>query len=468
MTLELIRDALGGGMGAVLQARHRPVQPGAVSGLANRRVVVRRPPAGVRTPGMRLLVLVSIAVTIPACGPDESLSSESVMVTDSAGVKIVSSQEGRWRNGDAWSVFATPRLTIGVLDGDEEYQFSNISAASRQADGDLVIADTGSRTVRLYNSDGVFKRLLGGPGSGPGEFQRPTQIFVLASDSILVWDDAAFRLTRFDAAGSLVGVHTFSREAISKAVAAPLYPGTAQLLSNSDLLVRLIEKSRGVPAKDSFRGRSGALLVSSDFAVIDTLMWFGDVEQVLVDAPWGRQPVVPPLARNTSIAVQPTGPRVCVGDQEGPEVLCFERDRPPTVLRWQGNPIPVLDDERDVVEWRETTLELYELKLTPEDARQLVDQVPEPPVRPEYSELVLDRGGNLWVKRGPGGPGNLGVTDYLVFDPTGELLGSLGMPPTRVLEIGPDYVLGVREDELEVEYFGVFTLVKPSTPVDRN
>ena len=65
MTLELIRDALGGGMGAVLQARHRPVQPGAVSGLANRRVVVRRPPAGVRTPGMRLLVLVSIAVTIP-------------------------------------------------------------------------------------------------------------------------------------------------------------------------------------------------------------------------------------------------------------------------------------------------------------------------------------------------------------------------------------------------------------------
>ena len=413
---------------------------------------------------MRLLILVAITFTIAGCG-SESHSSVPLTVADSAGITIVSSHEGRWRDGDAWSVPAEPRLTLGVLDGDEKYQFSNITAAARQADGDLVIADAGSRTVRLYDSDGAFKRLLGGAGSGPGEFQLPIQILVLESDSILVWDDAAFRLTRFDPSGSFAGVHNFSRERIAKAVSAPLYPGTALLLSNSDLLVRLIEKRESVPAANSFRGRSGALRVSPDLAVIDTLMWFGDVDQVLVDAPWGQQPVVPPLARNTSIAVQPTEPRVCIGDQEASEILCFERDRSPIALRWRGDPIPVRDDERDVVEWRETTLELYELKLSPEDARRLVEQVPAPPVWPEYSALVLDREGNLWVKRGPGGPGNSRATDYLVFDPAGELLGSVAMPPVRVLEIGPDYVLGVIQDELEVEYFQVFTIVKPQTSV---
>jgi len=414
---------------------------------------------------MRTVVLVAISVIISDCGPGQ-VSSDPAAVADSAGVTIVSSSEGRWGDDEAWLVSADPRLTLGVLDGAREYQFSNISAAARQSDGDLVLADAGSRTVRLYDSGGVFKRQLGGPGSGPGEFQRPTQIRLQASDSILVWDDAAFRLTRFDSAGKFIDVHTFSRERIAKAISPPLYPGTAQLLDSSELLVRLIEKGKDDPVEDRFRGRSGALRVSSSFAVIDTLMWFGDVEQVLADAPWGRQPVVPPLARNTSIAVQPTGHRVCIGDQEGPEVRCFERDGQPRTVRWPGDPILVHADDPDVARWRETTLELYMLKLTPDEARHLVDQVSAPAVRPEFSALVLDQEGNLWVERGPGGLADSRVTEYLVFDPEGELLGPLSMPPIRVLEIGSDYLLGVARDEFEVEYLHLFTIAKPPTSAD--
>lgn len=414
---------------------------------------------------MRSVVLVAISVIISGCGPEQA-SSDPVAVADSAGVTIVSSSEGRWGDDEAWFVSADPRLTLGLLDGAKEYQFSNISAAARQSDGDLVLADAGARTVRLYDSDGVFKRQLGGPGSGPGEFQRPTQILLQASDSILVWDDVAFRLTRFDSAGDFVDVHTFSREKIAKTISPPLYPATAQALSSNELLVRLIEKGGEGPVEDRFRGRSGALRVSSSFAVIDTLMWFGDVEQVLADAPWGRQPVVPPLARNTSIAVQPTGHRVCIGDQEGPEVRCFEPDGQTRSVRWPGDPILVHADDPDVARWRETTLELYELKLTPDEARHLVDQVSAPVVRPEFSALVLDREGNLWVKRGPGGPADSRLTDYLVFDSAGEQLGSLSMPSIRVLEIGSDYVLGVVRDEFEVEYLHLFTIVKPPTSAD--
>ena len=237
-------------------------------------------------------------------------------------------------------------------------------------------------------------------------------------------------------------------------------------MNSSELLVRLIEKRKADPAEDRFRGGSGALRVSSDHVVIDTVAWFEDVEQVLVDAPWGRQPVVPPLARNTSIAVHPAGHKVCIGDQNGPEVQCFDADGRSRSVRWTASPLPVRDVDPDVALWREATVELYESKLTADETRQLVDQVRTPAVRPDYSGLVLDRAGNLWVERGPGGSGSGPGIDYLVFDSAGELLGSLAMPSMRVLEIGSDYVLGVVRDELEVQYLLELELDKPPIAVD--
>ncbi|NIM49279.1 MAG: hypothetical protein GTN78_19870 [Gemmatimonadales bacterium] len=398
-----------------------------------------------------------------SCDP-ELPPSGSVTVSDSADVTIVVSHEAQWRAGEAWTVPAQARQIIGVLDGDEAYQFFDVSAVARQADGDLVVADARARTVRLYGPDGTLKRMLGSAGSGPGEFQRPTQILVQAADSILVWDDQAYRVSKFDSVGNYVGVHTFSREGIAKAAVPPLYPGSAMLLSSGELLVRLIEKvGKGTPTTSRFRQRSGALRVSSDLSVIDTVMFFGDVEHVLVDAPWGPQRVVPALAKNTSIAVQPNEPRVCIGDQEEPEVLCVAQDGSARALRWRGEPIAVGGSEQEVVAWREATLELYRQKLSPDDARRLVAQVPVPDVRPEYSELVLDREGNLWVERGPTRRGGFEATEYRVFDRTGKLLGSMQLPPIRILEIGKDYVIGIYEDELEVQYLQIFDIVKPTT-----
>lgn len=372
--------------------------------------------------------------------------------------------EPRWSVGEAWAVPNEPRLIIGVRDGDEEYQFSDISAAARQSDGDLVVADAGAGTVRLYGPDGVFRRLLGGAGAGPGEFRNPTQIVVRRVDSIFVWDDGPFRLTKFDSEGNFVGVQTFRRERIAEAAAPPLYPGSALILRGGELLVRLVEKSRDPPGPGWFRQRSGALRVSADLGVIDTVMFFGDVEQVSVDSPWGPLLMSPAFARNTSIAVQPTEARVCIGEQEGAEVRCFGRDGSTTVVRWQAPPIPVRTDEREMVAWRNTTLELYGQKLSADDARRLVSQIPVPAERPPYSGLVLDGEGNLWVERGPIVEGGSDATEYLVFDLAGRLLGPISIPPVRILEIGADYVIGVHQDALEIQTLQVFDLLKPRNP----
>ena len=194
----------------------------------------------------------------------------------------VVSYEAQWGEGEAWTVSTGPRQTVGVLDGAEEYQFVGVSAAAVQSDGDLVVADIGSRTVRLYDASGTHLKTLGGPGSGPGDFRQPTQILVHASDSIFVWDDAAFRITKFDPDGEFAGVQGFSLEEISRSVEPPHYPGSAWMLPGGDLLVRLIEKSgKDLPSADRFRNQIGVLRVSSDLSSVETVMLFGDVEDLV-------------------------------------------------------------------------------------------------------------------------------------------------------------------------------------------
>jgi hypothetical protein len=405
-----------------------------------------------------------------ACSPAGG-SSTSVEVWDSAGVTIVHSHEPQWGEGEGWSVPSEPQVTIGVLDGPREYELFDVSAAARQSDGDIVVVDGGAREVRLYDRDGTFVRTLGGRGSGPGEFENPTGVLVTAADSVIVWDDAIYRITRFDSAGELVGIESVDRGTVAKAIDPPLYPGDAELLQNDQVLVRLVEKSEpGASPPGVFRPRSGTLRVSADLSRIDTLMFFGGIEQVYVDAPWGGQkagalPIVPPLARRTLTAVAPALSRVCIGDQEGPQVVCFGPAAWRTVVRWSAEAEPVTEDE--IAAWRDTTLALHAQKLSEDVALQLLAQVAVPTVRPPYSWMALDRVGNLWVRQDEPRAGAPEPVDHLVFDLNGVLLGVVALPPIEVLEIGDDHVIGIYRDDLEVQYLQVHELVKdPARTLD--
>jgi hypothetical protein len=387
-------------------------------------------------------------------------------VLDSAGITIVHNHVPQWSEGEAWSVSAEPRVSIGVLDGPAEYQLFDVVAAARQSDGDLVLVDGGTREVRLYDGDGVFLTKFGGRGSGPGEFQDPVQVLVAPGDTLLVWDDVLARVTRFSSGGELIDVRTVDRGKIAKAVEPPLYPGTGRLLPDGDLLVRLTEKSGVKLAKsgkqgpsDESRARSGALRVSADYAQIDTLMFFGDAEQVTVSAPWGDWRIAPPRAKTTVIAVQGSESRICIGDQKAAEISCFGPDASRTSIRW--NPKEVMLTDADVTKWRDTTVAMLAGKLSESEVLSVLDQVTVPAVRPPFSAIMLDAAGNLWVEQGPSSNGDSESTDYLVFDPAGVLLGAVVLPQVQVLDIGDNYIIGVYEDDLEVEYLQVFEIVKP-------
>jgi hypothetical protein len=398
-------------------------------------------------------------------------------VTDSSGIRIVQSRSPQWEPGGGWEVPSDPSLIIGSLTGPEEMQLMSVSDAARRSDGAVVVVDRGAQTVRLYDEQGDYLLTFGGRGSGPGEFQDPNSVLITSGDSAVVWDSQLFRFTQFDQGGVLASVETLDLGIMTEVVDPPLYPGSIDLLADGDLLIRLSEKE-GVVVKNGAKGsttivqaprgftrsRSGALRVAGDLSSVDTLMLFADTAKVTVDAPWGLFPLAPPLADGTDMAYEGEPPRICMGDRVSPQVHCFDSDGGRTLIRWDPRSGSVKSEE--VSEWREQNLRLLGMKLREEDILSVLDQVPVPSERPQFSALTLDVRGNLWVRLGPTEGSQSPSVDYLVFDSGGSLLGEMVLPQVQVLEIGEDYVMGLHRDEFEVEYVHIYELRKPLGLVD--
>jgi hypothetical protein len=91
--------------------------------------------------------------------------------------------------------------------------------------------------------------------------------------------------------------------------------------------------------------------------------------------------------------------------------------------------------------------------------RAAVESMPEPTTRPAYSALLVDADGDVWAPEHHGYSEAGRPTACVVFGPDGAWLGSV-MVPARFtpLEIGRDYVLGVRRDDVDAEHVQVLKL----------
>ena len=84
-----------------------------------------------------------------------------------------------------------------------------------------------------------------------------------------------------------------------------------------------------------------------------------------------------------------------------------------------------------------------------------------PPVDafPAFDEILADRAGYLWVQEYRMTADEPMV--WTVFDPQGRVQGLVETPEgLDIFEIGADYVLGVAEDELGVEYVQLWSLLR--------
>lgn len=69
-----------------------------------------------------------------------------------------------------------------------------------RATGLLYVADTATHVIKVFDRRGKLQRSIGGPGSGPGQFNAPTQL-AFADGRLHVTDTLNSRVQRFDGEG---------------------------------------------------------------------------------------------------------------------------------------------------------------------------------------------------------------------------------------------------------------------------
>jgi hypothetical protein len=129
-----------------------------------------------------------VAAVVTSCSTDSS--PQPFAARDSVGTAIVEALSPTLE----WRLSPEPVLQIGVVDGEEAYQFSSIAFAGRLSDGRVVVVDRRSFQIRFFDRAGKYTSTIGRRGAGPAEFRGFADV-ILTGDSLLVYDANNRRLS---------------------------------------------------------------------------------------------------------------------------------------------------------------------------------------------------------------------------------------------------------------------------------
>lgn len=124
------------------------------------------------------------AAVAAACGTDavSTGTGPEVVVETIGDTTVVRTLSGSVWDGDAALV---PEVTIGELEGPEEYLFGRISSITVDANGRVFVMDGQAGDIRVFDPEGTYVETVARRGEGPGELGNATSVAVLADGRVL-------------------------------------------------------------------------------------------------------------------------------------------------------------------------------------------------------------------------------------------------------------------------------------------
>lgn len=142
-----------------------------------------------------------LALAVTACAApenaDDSDGSWVGTITTEGDVTTVVNESGSVWGGTARLV---EEASIGVEAGDDEYMLGAVGALWA-TDDEIYVIDTQLPAVRVYDRNGRYLRNVGSAGQGPGEYVRPSSVYVDRSGLVYVHDTGAERMNVYGADG---------------------------------------------------------------------------------------------------------------------------------------------------------------------------------------------------------------------------------------------------------------------------
>jgi hypothetical protein len=362
-------------------------------------------------------------------------------------------------DGGGWSVATEPILSIGTFQGDSVYQLFRVEGARRLHDGGIAIANAGSGEIRVYDAEGRFVVAHGRKGEGPGEFQQPALVGILGGDTLVVVDNQLRRISLVHPVEGFLGSARLSDDVGGGAYPRGMFADRTIVMGggfyfSSDGGTQLSSGFSRRQTTYQSAGLDGELV--TDFGQFPGSEFFMHVQ----NEGGGAMSMMARLIPYGKHAMQAVGPdRFYYASGDLWEIQAFD----PAgglrgVIRLDRAPTPVRSEDVDALIQEE-----IDGASDPSEAPEIragFQEMPVPDAMPAFAGLYADALGYLWVERYRPPGDETPVFDIL--DPEGALVGWAALPSDgEVLEIGPDYILTLDRDELEVEYVRLFNLERP-------
>lgn len=392
---------------------------------------------------------VVLPLIVLGCG-QRPTQQEGSSATDSAGVRIVESVRGAWT--DPWRVDVEPLLSIGSVEGDPDQELDQVAGAVRLTPDRIVVANGGRFQLLFFDGEGHLVARAGGRGGGPGEFQSLEWIARYGADSVLAVDVSSHRVSYFDADGK------FGRSVrLVPNVQVP-FPRPVGVFGDGSLLTTQGSYRLGAdPPVRTERTQQALFRYSADGSTATMLGSFPGPEWVIAPigpvGQWERRRR--PFGRMTAFAAARN--LFYVADNATYEIRVYSLEgRPLQVMRKTGESLPL--EEADIRSFEDSALAASDPRAR-RQMRTLFERLPpSPPTHPAYApDIHIDTDLDVWVRESSHAGDRR--SRWSVFAASGELLGTVRLPDgVDVLDIGSDYVLGLKKDEMDVEYVQMFRL----------
>ena len=386
-----------------------------------------------------------LALAATSCQQDQrspaGLHSEA---RDSAGVRIIDNARPADDSRLPWQIGREPTVSIGVLEGEEPYMLHNVVGATKLSDGRIVVANSGTSELRVFNATGIHTATWGGEGEGPGEFPYLRALDPWPGDSVAAWYGLRRGISVFDADGN------FGRNFT-------------------------LERNQDDPSSFAVMPKSvthdGLVLTTHDPHMIDTVLvdirdGEGRIRSSLGIHPGQEMQLVDGMMYQTMfgarVAQEPWGDLIVICQTNRYELKAFSRDGTlARIVRRGHEPRAVTRGDVDAyidasieeeVPYYPDDLSQGETEAYQADQRRQYEATPVAEHFPAFTSLVVDALDHLWVEEyefpGEERPG----ARWTVFDAEGRVLGLVETAEgLQIYEIGEDYILGHAMDELDVE-----------------
>jgi hypothetical protein len=337
---------------------------------------------------MRLIASFLLVTSVASA----QLSQPATTRLPGGAVRVTNTGPSRWMGTSGWKLEL--ERTITPEEGSPGMLARPRSMAVSDK-GQIVVSDFAPKGLLLFGPDGKFVRLIGGIGSGPGEFSQGPSI-AMRGDTIAAVTDSRALAWRTD--GTLI---------------------TQWTVTNSRSTVAIDEAGRvllGTTLPGPFPGIPGIVKYRFNGTPVDTIAMPRRVQMKAWRTAGGGLAAVPFRATDEA-AFNPKAEYVH-GFGDTYEIVRSPRIRDTTmIVAMPGQRARVAESLRDSMVQRIQSNRLLKDVARPEDI---------PVEHPFFTGLQLDEKDNIWVSR----PDARGVTSaFDVIDPQGSFLGTVPAPP---------------------------------------